>query len=102
MARKMRKNGLRLPALALAAGLAVAGIAAAPYFDAESEQSPGVFSVVDLAEPFGVIDEADTEVFVDSYVAGGPTAASMAWPYDEVDEADSQAFERLWRMKRAD
>ncbi|MEO1512073.1 MAG: GC-type dockerin domain-anchored protein, partial [Planctomycetota bacterium] len=46
----------------------------------------------DLAEPAGVISQADVSEFINLFFANSPTVAAYAAPFDVVSQADVNAF----------
>jgi len=51
----------------------------------------GPCNLADLAEPFGVLDLADTDAFIIAFFAGSPTA-DIAAPFDVIDLSDIDLF----------
>ncbi|MEL6330002.1 MAG: hypothetical protein AAFR38_10085 [Planctomycetota bacterium] len=64
--------------------------------DSGADYGPAPCSPADLAEPFGVISQADVAAFVDLFFAGDPKAAAFAEPLDVASQADVSAFVDLF------
>ncbi|MEO1511134.1 MAG: GC-type dockerin domain-anchored protein, partial [Planctomycetota bacterium] len=50
----------------------------------------------DLAEPFGILSQADVAAFVDAFFANDPRVAQLASPFDVVSQADVNEFVSLF------
>jgi len=55
------------------------------------ESAAGGCNAADIAEPFGVLDLADTDLFISSFIAGD-AAADLATPFGVLDLADTDLF----------
>ncbi|MEO1510668.1 MAG: hypothetical protein AAFU70_01220, partial [Planctomycetota bacterium] len=61
-----------------------------------SANPPSGCSPADLADPFGVISQADSAEFVARFFAGDAGVAALSEPFDVVSQADVSAFVQLF------
>ncbi|MEL6328748.1 MAG: hypothetical protein AAFR38_03725 [Planctomycetota bacterium] len=67
-----------------------------PETEVITDLGPPPCSPADLAQPFGVISQADVTRFVELFFEDDPRVASLAEPFDVVSQADVDAFVTLF------